>query len=239
MNRAFSGAALLVALVAAPLSGQETTIFREIQIAPYGTISLGEPFVQADVLGRQLAEDVYLLPPGFGGTLGIAVSLDADDRVAALIFEYAHDFDFSGAVEGYRADLGEPSVLSVGDARDSADTTACVVWEDAQTRFEMYRRGDQQFLSMMSERRVIEGRDECIIPALIQTGIRLLPRQGLRQSAPLHSGDVTARLAVSKEYEVDAGVAQEAVDDFSGVRTRRPLGVEDRPIRRSPLEQQW
>jgi len=167
-----------VALLPVVAEAQDPAIFREISIAPYGAIELGRPFTQVDSISREIAENVYLLPPGFGGTLGIAVSLAPEGTVNALIFEYAEDYDFGAAVEGYRDDFGEPDFMGIEEAPSTAPGASkeCVYWEDPETRFELYRHGSDHYLSMMLDRGASEEDGRCLLARVVDASVRLLPR---------------------------------------------------------------
>ena len=128
--------------------GQTLQIFREINIAPYGTVALGSKFSQRDSLAAEVLPSLYLLGPGFGGTEGIFVKLKDDDTVAALLFIYGPDYDYAGSRSDYVEMLGPQR----GSTTDEA--AQCDVWEDEATRFEMARvRSAGGFLaaSMMAD----------------------------------------------------------------------------------------
>lgn len=157
-----------VLLRSAVLVAQEPQIFREISIQPFGAITLGEVFSQRDSLGDQLAENVFLLPAGFGGTAGIAVVLDRSDQVVALVFEYTSAANLSEMVAEYRQLLGRPRL----DQRDGAE--ACVLWEDAVTRFEIFEgpfKDQRVVASMMIDRAAMTLSNACALEDFIELGI--------------------------------------------------------------------
>lgn len=123
-----------------PGSSAATPIFREIDIRPYGVIALGKPFTQRVGIGKEVRPRLFVLDvPGaqFADTDSILVELDGSDRVIALHFVYQAGKDYGASVNGYEESLGAPT------ARTSADSVGGkvdrVVWEDADTRFELSR----------------------------------------------------------------------------------------------------
>jgi hypothetical protein len=161
-------ALLFVVAVPSALGAQQSEIFREVSIQPFGMIRLGEAFSQKDSLGAQLAENVFLLPSGFGGTAGIAVVLDPDELVAGLVFEYDAGTDLVEMVAEYRAMLGEPLV------NEAAADGTCVLWQDRATRFEIYegRFRDQDVVaSMMIDLGSMTLDQACALRRFMQLGI--------------------------------------------------------------------
>jgi hypothetical protein len=158
---------VLATLSMGPASAQTRDIFREISIEPYGSVGLGTAFSQADSLGQRIAPDVYVLPPGFGGTRGIAVVLDSDATVQALIFEYGPSETFDGLVDHYTAALGTPAnTLVTNNTAQAPVDYLCTFWEDALTRFEVVLRplGDSgELYSVMHDRDRPVGPDSCAI----------------------------------------------------------------------------
>ncbi|MEK9502588.1 hypothetical protein WI372_16460 [Gemmatimonadota bacterium DH-20] len=150
------------------MEAQEAEIFREVNIGPFGVIVLGEAFPQRHSLGTKLADNVFLLPAGFGGTSGIAVVLDRRSRVAALVFEYSGTQDLDDMVSVYRELLGSPLI----EHRLGGET--CVLWEDPVTRFEIFEGavvGKRVLTSMMIDRASVTVGETCALRELIQLGI--------------------------------------------------------------------
>ncbi len=100
------------------------SIFRYIDIAPYGRIELGAPF-GADSLVTQISDSVVELPrQTFGGTDRITIHLTPDRKVYAMSFLYPQGTSYDAMVESYTEDLGPPTRMNHG-----------VYWDDRRTRF--------------------------------------------------------------------------------------------------------
>ena len=170
-------------LLAGPAFAQADSIFREISIAPHGTIALGEPFQQAGEIGRRLQSNVYLLPPGFGGTKGIVVVLGPEGRVIALLFEYTGTETYDEMVSGYRTMLGssEERITTSSPSGTGAPSGVCTSWNDGRTLFEVFWSVDDGglLLSMMNDLGGNAEPDACLISTYYELG-KVLAAQNAR-----------------------------------------------------------
>lgn len=132
---------------ASPPAAAGAPIFREISIAPHGTIALAAPFEQRATSARVLSVGMYLLvgdgTASYGGTDSLLVEVDRDDIVRALHFVYPAAFDFDASVAEYTATLGAPRDRTVVDS--AGGRLERLAWSDARTRFTLSRwvRGGQ------------------------------------------------------------------------------------------------
>jgi hypothetical protein len=120
------------------LTEEPGRIFRTVDIAPFGWITLGQPFAQRDAIGEQVADTVYQLPPGLGDTETILVHVDSANVVAAMTFVYRDGKSFEGARAIYALELGAPDRSEEVDAEGGHVTR--LRWEDGITCFELFRR---------------------------------------------------------------------------------------------------
>ena len=112
----------------APVPVPAVSIFRFIDITPYGRIELGAPF-GADSLAHEVSEGVVeLLPRTFGGADRIILYLTLDRRVYGMAFIYARSTSYEQTVQSYVDNLGQP-------VRTDRET----YWEDGRTRFAIRR----------------------------------------------------------------------------------------------------
>ena len=114
------------------------SIFRTISIQPFGMIKLGAPFSQREKVGAPVGPRTYrLLPSGFADTDSILVELGPDETVESIRFVYAPGKDYAAAVAEYRGSLGAP--LREASGPESAGQVDRVLWQDAETQFELRR----------------------------------------------------------------------------------------------------
>jgi hypothetical protein len=114
-------------------------IFRTIEVGVDQHIELGAPLTP-DV--RALMDPA---PPGarqlrmrigtFGNAASITVYLADDERVQHIAFTYDPGTDYAALAAIYTEELGPPHGTLPGTDQSS-------VWEDSQTRFELFARGD-------------------------------------------------------------------------------------------------
>jgi hypothetical protein len=153
-------AALSVALLApAAACAQPTPVHRDIDLAPYGKIVLGEPFT-ADSIATRHPEGFYALRPGtFAGAEAVDVIV-VDDLVAAIRFTYAPvAADYETYVANATEALGPP--LRGTREVDGGGRMDCVAWRDARTVLEICLTtwSDRvELASMMVDRRLMEPR---------------------------------------------------------------------------------
>jgi hypothetical protein len=113
-------------------------IFRTINIAPFGEITLARPFAQRATLGVPVRDRTYLLGGGrFADTDSILVTVDASGRVESIEFVYVAGKDFVSAVAEYEATLGPPQSRDTRMARSAQIDR--VTWNDGLTIFELRR----------------------------------------------------------------------------------------------------
>ena len=132
----------IVVFTAAPggLAAQQAdtakTIFRAIDIAPYGRVLLGKHFAYRLFRGRRIAEGRYELRGGqFADTRAIVIAVDSVNRVTAIDFNYLPGKRYAATVADYTTALGRPVETHT---RDSAGVRILVTrWEDAETGFEV------------------------------------------------------------------------------------------------------
>src|SRR5688572_26828943 len=75
---------------------QPISIFRTIDVAPFGRITLSEPFTQRTTLGVSVNDRTYLLAGGrFADTDSILVTVDTLGRVESIDFVYTFGKDFA------------------------------------------------------------------------------------------------------------------------------------------------
>lgn len=115
-----------------------TPIFRTINISPFGSITLSEPFAQRVTLGVPVQERTYFLGPGrFADTDSVLVTVDTLGRVETIDFVYGAGKDFAAAVAEYEASLGPAS--SRNTRMGSSAQVERVTWTDGITVFELLR----------------------------------------------------------------------------------------------------
>jgi hypothetical protein len=122
-------------------AGPEPTrvpIFRTIDIAPFGKITLSEPFAQRTTVGVPVRDRTYVLGGGrFADTDSILVTVDTLQRVETIDFVYGVGKDFAAAVADYEASLGAAS--SRNTRMSSSAQVERVTWSDGVTVFELLR----------------------------------------------------------------------------------------------------
>ena len=118
-------------------------IFRAITVgAGDRTLLLGGDVAKIQDLLVKTETGYALRPNTFGGAKTINILLSKANRVRAIFFEYDADKDFDKAIASYSQSLGKPS------ARQSFSSQALqgevITWEDAETRFELVKRTEQE-----------------------------------------------------------------------------------------------
>ena len=151
-TRGFIG--LLLALVACstrrdeaesarPATDSATTpraIFREIDIRPFGKVTLGAPFAQRAPTAVAIGPGVFALVADdghFANTDSILVRVDGENRVRALVFIYQAGTEYDAGVTEYQGSLGIPASRTLVDSAGGKLDRAA--WEDERTRFELTR----------------------------------------------------------------------------------------------------
>ena len=115
------------------------SIFRTIDISPFGRIALAEPFAQRASLGVPVRDRTYFLGGGrFADTDSILVTVDTLGRVEAIEFVYAAGKNFAAAVAEYEALIGPAS--SRHTRMGTSVHTERVTWNDGATLFELVRQ---------------------------------------------------------------------------------------------------
>ena len=131
------------ATLARPAADSATTpraIFREIDIRPFGKVTLGAPFTQRAPTAVPIGPGMFALVSDegrFANTDSILVRVDGDNRVRALTFVYQAGTEYDTGVTEYQVSLGVPTRRTVADSAGGKVDHA--VWEDERTRFELTR----------------------------------------------------------------------------------------------------
>ena len=116
-----------------------TSIFRTIDISPFGQITLSKPFDQRGTLGVPVRDRTYFLGGGrFADTDSILVTVDTLGRVEAIEFVYGGGKSFTAAVAEYEALIGPATSRHTRMGR-SVETER-VTWNDGATLFELVRQ---------------------------------------------------------------------------------------------------
>jgi len=121
-------------------SATSPSIFREINIGPFGKVTLGAPFTQRSANVVAVGPGLFALNPAggrFANTDSILVRVDSANRVRSLYFVYVTGTDYSAGVAEYQGSLGVPTTQGVSDS--AGGKLERTVWEDRRTRFEMTR----------------------------------------------------------------------------------------------------
>jgi hypothetical protein len=122
---------------------KSSPIFRTITIGSGDrTISLGGEVSKVGDLLVKTETGYSLKPNAFGGAKTINILLTKENRVRAMFFEYETEEDFEGKVVSYIESLGKPSSWRFFDSLSLQ--AEVVTWEDAETRFELVRRTEQE-----------------------------------------------------------------------------------------------
>jgi len=115
-------------------------IFREIDIRPFGKVTLGAPFTQRAPIAVVISPGMFALVSDegrFANTDSILVRLDGENRVRALTFVYQAGTEYDAGVTEYQVSLGIPTSRTVTDSAGGKIDRA--IWEDERTRFELTR----------------------------------------------------------------------------------------------------
>jgi hypothetical protein len=151
MKKHFFVLTLTVSILATIILAQakSTPIFRTITVgAGDRTISLGSDVSKVQDLLVRTETGNTLKPNTFGGAKTINILLSKESRVRAMFFEYEADNDFEKTVASYTQSLGKPS--SRQSFASQALQAEVVAWEDAETRFELVKRTEQEKTSVFS-----------------------------------------------------------------------------------------
>ena len=113
-------------------------IFRTITVAHGQTVTLGQP-VPTDVWPLTEADGLTgrkMIKGDFGGAESIRMQLAAEPDphnapVQNITFAYAPGTDYTGMVNAFMGELGQPA----------SQTPDSALWQDPQTSFEVYNRG--------------------------------------------------------------------------------------------------
>ncbi len=108
-------------------------IFRNVRVHGGKSITLGEPFLAADLATAVDARTFELRKGTFSGSKRITVVISDNGLAQSLTFAYETHVTFPQVVSSYRRRLGEPvSVSSQGDDEG-------FYWSDGSTRFEVLK----------------------------------------------------------------------------------------------------
>ena len=139
MRATLAALSIAVMLPTSSLAAQAARpIFREISIAPLGSVALGQLFAQHSLIGAPVEPGLYQLPAGFGDTKAILIRVDSTNVVQAMYFVYVDGKSFDSAVESYAADLGVP--LGTEEMDSAGAHIRRAMWQDSLTYFELTRR---------------------------------------------------------------------------------------------------
>jgi hypothetical protein len=134
---------LLLAATIILAQTKNSPIFRTITVgAGDRTISLGGEISKVGDLLVKTETGYTLKPNAFGGAEIINILLTRESRVRAMFFEYEAGKDFEKTVASYTQSLGKPS--SRQSFASQALQAEVVAWEDAETRFELVKRTEQE-----------------------------------------------------------------------------------------------
>jgi hypothetical protein len=126
--------------IAADSATTELSIFREIDIRPFGKITLGAPFTRRSPSVVAVGPRLFALNAAgghFANTDSILVRVDDGSLVRAVYFVYLPGTDFSAGIADYQSSLGPPTAQGVNDS--AGGKLERTVWEDRRTHFEMTR----------------------------------------------------------------------------------------------------
>jgi hypothetical protein len=109
-------------------------IFRTVDVGTGQSITLGEPLSsEVKALMQPAGPNRWQMREGtFGHAASIVVQLSQDETVQNIQFGYASGTDYQALVQVYSGELGPPAQSSEQSA----------VWQDRQTLFEVYTRGN-------------------------------------------------------------------------------------------------
>jgi hypothetical protein len=145
MKKHFFALTLTVLISATIILGQTKSapIFRTITVGVGDrTISLGSDISKVQDLLVKTEMGYTLKPNTFGGAKTIYILLSKESRVRAMFFEYEADNDFEKTIASYTASLGKPA--SRQSFASQGLQAEVVAWEDAETRFELVKRTEQE-----------------------------------------------------------------------------------------------
>jgi hypothetical protein len=111
-------------------------IFRTIEVAQDQHITLGEPLSDGvRQLMKDLGNNQWQMRTGtFGHAASIIVQVSDAELVQTMNFAYDPGTDYTVLVGRYEEELGPPTDRL-------PDATQSAVWQDRQTRFEVFERG--------------------------------------------------------------------------------------------------
>ena len=124
-----------------------TQIFRTIQVGHGQHLTLAEP-IPADVLPlmERLGPDRLRMRPGtYHGAESITAVLASDENVQRLEFAYAAGTVYQSLFDDFVSELGEPTRQNGGSGSRRS------VWEDPQTRFQLFEKGGKSGAEVGSE----------------------------------------------------------------------------------------
>lgn len=118
-------------------------IFRTIIVgAGDRTILLGGEISKVQDLLVKTETGYTLKPKAFGSAKTINILLSKANRIRAIFFEYDTDKDFEKTIASYTQSLGKPSARQTFASQSLQ--VEVVAWEDAETRFELVKRTEQE-----------------------------------------------------------------------------------------------
>lgn len=128
---------------------KNSPIFRTITVgAGDRTISLGSEISKIQDLLVETETGYTLKSKSFGGAKTINLFLNKANHVRAVFFEYETDKDFEKLVASYTESLGKPS--SRQSFASQALQAEVITWEDADTRFELIKKIEQEKIFVFS-----------------------------------------------------------------------------------------
>jgi hypothetical protein len=127
-------------------------IYRYINVLDGTRVILGEPFRRTD-LARRSNDSTFVLRPGTfggGGTTEIRLGLDPAGILRIMTFVYDGSESLETKIADYTNSLGAPA-----ERRALAAEGSVHVWQDAETRFELWWTPHQRphFWSRLIDRR--------------------------------------------------------------------------------------